>query len=230
VAKFTEGAWVTIFLVAGIVLLLRKVRGHYRVIEESTDMDVSLDVGPLAPPLVVVPLRRWDAIALKALRLSLQLSREITVVQVLTQDRDVEDLTDRWEALAERPAREHGFDAPRLVVLRSEYRELFGPLLSFVHGLVDQHPGRQVAVVIPELIEPRWYHYLLHNHTPTLLKTLLLHRGGPQVVVVSTPWHLGAAGPERALVQRGTSWWRRRRAGKEHGEAPPRALHRNFHE
>lgn len=225
IAKFSEGAWLTVLLVAGIVLALRRVRAHYDVIEASTDIDLSLDVGPLAPPLVMVPLRRWDAIALKALRLSLQLSREITVVQVLTQDRDVEDLSARWEQLAERPARAHGFTAPRLVVLRSEYRELFGPLLHFVQTLAAEHPGRQVAVVIPELIEPRWYHYLLHNHTPALLKTLLLHRGGPQVVVVSTPWHLEAAGPERALVARRGGWWRRLRRD----DAADGAL-RNFHE
>jgi len=201
VAKFTEGAWVTVFVVTGIVLVLTKIRAHYDRIEETTDTELSLEAGPIEPPVVVVPLRRWDAIALKALRLALRLGREVTVVQVLTHDREIEDLTERWESLVDRPARKAGFTAPRLVVLRSHYRELFGPLLTFIHELADAHPKRQVAVVIPELVEPRWYHYLLHNHTPTLLRTLLINRGGPQVVVVSTPWHLEAAGTEKVLLR-----------------------------
>lgn len=208
VAKFTEGAWVTVLLVGAIMVLLRKVRGHYDLIEAGTETELSLEVGPLEPPIAVVPLRRWDATSLKALRLSLQLSREIHVVQVLTQDRDVEDLTERWQALAVEPSKALGLPPPRLVVLRSEYRELFGPLMRFIYRLTLEHPARQVAVVIPELVEPRWYHYLLHNHTSAVLKTLLLQRGGPQVFVVSTPWHLEATGPERSLLERPSPWWR----------------------
>ncbi|HVZ33885.1 MAG TPA: APC family permease, partial [Polyangiaceae bacterium] len=155
IAKFTEGAWVTVLLVGAIVVLLRKIRAHYDMIEACIETELSLEAGPFEPPLVVVPLRRWDAVALKALRLSLRLSNDVTVVQVLTQDREVENLSSRWDALAERPAREKGFVAPRLVVLRSHYRELFGPLLRFIQRLVAEHPQRQVAVVVPELVEPR---------------------------------------------------------------------------
>jgi amino acid transporter len=209
IAKFTEGAWVTVFVAAGIVVVLRKIRAHYARIEASTDTDLSLELGPLEPPLVVVPLRRWDAVSLKGLRLALRLSREVTVVQVLTQDRDIENLSERWDELATAPAQQNGFNAPQLVVLRSEYRELFSPLLKFIHSLADQHPRRQIAVVIPELVEPRWYHYLLHNHTPTLLRTLLINRGGPQVVVVSAPWHLEASSSEKRLLGQPPPWWRR---------------------
>ncbi len=210
VAKFKEGAWITLPLVAGIVLLLRGIRRHYDEIYECTKTDLSLDVGPVNAPLVVVPLRRWDAKSLKALRLSLALSQDVTVVQVLTKDRTLEDLTGRWRELAEGPAIALGLSPPRLVVLQSEYRELFGPLLRFVHRLTVENPNREIAVMIPELVEVRWYHYLLHNQTSAIMKTLLLHRGGPQIVIVNVPWHLDAVNPERQMLHRRIrAWWSR---------------------
>jgi hypothetical protein len=76
------------------------------------------------------------------------------------------------------------------VLLESPYREFFGPLLQHVRRLVDAHPRRYIAVVVPELLERRWYHLLLRSHRPTLLKWLLLIRGGPRVIVINTPWYL----------------------------------------
>lgn len=98
-AKFVEGAWITIPLAAGMVILLLKIRSHYDRIAECTRTELSLAVGPLNAPLVVVPLRRWDATSLKALRLSMTLSRDVVVVQVLTQDRELEDHTHRSVAV-----------------------------------------------------------------------------------------------------------------------------------
>jgi hypothetical protein len=126
----------------------------------------------------------------------------VVVVQVLTGDREVHDLRDRWAKLVEEPARRSGHTPPQLVVLRSEHRELFAPLLRFVTQLASEHPDRQVAVVVPEMVEPRWYHYLLHNHTASVLKAMLLFRGGPQIVVINTPWYLRDWLPERRRLLR----------------------------
>jgi hypothetical protein len=37
---------------------------------------------------------------------------------------------------------------------------------------------------------------VLHNHRSTLLKGLLLLRGGPRVVVINAPWYLKDEGHE----------------------------------
>jgi hypothetical protein len=202
VSKLTEGAWITIALAGGMILLFREVRRHYDFIAEVTSTDVSLEVGPPRPPIAVVPMRRWDAVALKGLRFGIGFAPDVVAVQVLTQDRDVDDLTTRWEELAVEPARKQGMKPPKLAVLRSEYRQLFAPLLGFVTELAEKHPDRQIAVIVPELVELRWYHYLLHNHTASIIKALLLYRGGPQIVIVSTPWYLRDWKPERRRMLR----------------------------
>jgi len=153
-------------------------------------------------------MRRWDAVSVKAIRFAHGLSEDVIAVQVLTGDRDAHDLTARWAELSAQIAPGSGGALPRLLVLRSAFRELYAPLLEFVRGLERQHAGRQIVIVVGELIEERWYHHLLHDHTASLLKALLLYRGGPQTVIVSVPFYLRAWRPERR-------WLRPRGGGRD---------------
>lgn len=214
-SKLGEGAWISVALVAAMVMVFKKVRSHYDFIAKVTATDASLAVGPPHEPLAVVPMRRWDAVALKAMAFAIGFADEVIAVQVLTGDRHVDDLTERWNDLAVEPLRKKGRAAPRLVVLRSEYRRLYAPLLDFVRKLETEHPDRPIAVIVSELVEPRWYEELFHSHTASLMKALLLFRGGPQTVVVSTPWYVGEWQPERSLARRWrdsrfAAWWRER--------------------
>jgi amino acid transporter len=211
-AKFKQGAWISVGLVLIMLLLFREVRRHYDFIAAATATDAPLELAP-KPPLAVVPLRRWNAVSLKGLRFALSTTSEIVAVQVLTGDREVDDLTSHWDELV-KPVVDAGVCRPRLVVLRSEYRQLFQPLVSFIMQLAKEDPDRQIAVVVSELIEARWYQRLLHNQTATIIRALLLFRGGPQIVVITTPWYLRDWLPERKRLQRlrkSVSWHRRDR-------------------
>jgi amino acid transporter len=190
VSKFQEGAWITVLLTAAVVLLLRGIRRNYDRIDDETDVDGPLQLGDPPPPIVVVPLKRMDRVARKSLRLAITMSPDVHVLHVRTGEHDMDDLSARWQQLVERPIRAAGFAAPKLVAIHSPYREFFGPLLAYIHRLADEQPRRYVAVVVPELVERRWYHWFLHSHRPTLLKGLLLLRGGPRVIVINTPWYL----------------------------------------
>jgi hypothetical protein len=75
-------------------------------------------------------------------------------------------------------------------VLRSSFRQLFTPLIDFVIELRDSNPGRDVVVVIPDLVVARWYQGFLHNNRGAILRALLRLRGGPNVIVLDTPFHL----------------------------------------
>jgi amino acid transporter len=218
-SKLAEGAWLTVLLVGGMIVTFRRVRRHYGFVARVTHTDASLEVGLPHPPIAVVPLRRWDAISLKALRFASGFAARVVAVQVLTGEEGEEDLTPRWRALAIEPARLRGLRPPELEVLASPYRQLMEPLLDYVLKLGHQNPERQIAVVIPELVEPRWYHYLLHSHAAALLKALLRLRGGPQVVIVSTPWYLKDWLPERRTLSQRTGFFHRWRARRRQGQA-----------
>ena len=66
------------------------------------------------------------------------------------------------------------------------------PLLREIDRMKAEHPDRLIAVVVPEIIETRWWHLLLHRRKPARLRAALLKREDHRVVVVSVPWYVDA--------------------------------------
>ena len=200
-AKFVDGAWVALVLVPGMLVVFAAVRRHYHTVAVEIAQPGPLDVGDLQEPIVVVPLSGWNRIAHKALRFALKLASEIHVVHVRSDER-AGDLSAHWGRLVEEPTRRAGLPPPRLVVIDSPYRRTLTPLFDYVMGLRDQHPDRQIAVLIPELVESRWYHNLLHNQRAQALKAMLLFYGGQRVVVIDVPWYLAAERAAHSAARR----------------------------
>jgi amino acid transporter len=197
-AKFAEGAWVTLLLIPGLLMLFYKVRGHYAYVARATACARPVEAEVGKPPFVIVPVKRWDAITRNALNFALRLSPDVVGVHVHTEAEGHEEpltaLQDAWRQYVEEPLRAAGRAAPELIVVGSPYRRLFTPLMHEVLDLRREHPDRQIAVLIPELVESKWYEYLLHNQRATGLKAALLLRGGKRIVVVNVPWYLGEEG------------------------------------
>ncbi len=188
VTKFASGAWITVLLVPTIIVTMHSIRRHYNRVHMETADTTPLRLTGLEPPLVVVPVARWDKISEKALRFGLLLSREVKVVNV---ESDSEPLDrELWERMVMQPIREHGMAEPELVSVSSNFRTILGPLMDYILQLEDDNPGRKVAVVVPELVVRHWWENLLHNQRVQLLKLLLLLRGNQRIVVVNIPWYL----------------------------------------
>jgi hypothetical protein len=193
VAKFAAGAWVTVLLIPTMIILMLAIRRHYeRIVTETAD-PAPLDLNGLCPPLVVVPVLRWSKIAKKAIRFALNVSPEVRAVHVGSGD-DAENLQERWPSLVEEPARQAGFSPPPLVLLESPYRFVLNPIVDYVLELERKHPDRQVAVLIPELVETRWHNYLIHNQRAEWLKALLLLKGTQRIVLINVPWYVQLPG------------------------------------
>jgi amino acid transporter len=190
VAKFVEGAWVMVLLVPGLIALFRSVNAHYRSIGREVATTEPLNACDLKPPLTLVPVRGWSAITRKALRLAMKLSPEVYALHIAGDERAMLALEDGWEALVREPARAAQRDPPKLIVVYSPYRRLYAPLKEIVSDLQRTHPDRDVAVIVPELVGTRWYDYVLHNQTASVIKAYLRLSGFRRVVVVSVPWYL----------------------------------------
>lgn len=190
VAKFVEGAWMTVVLVPAILVLFARVKRHYgRVVRQVTCLR-PLDLSGLEPPIVVVPVDTWNMVTAKALRFGLRISSDVRAVHVGVNEAKRQALQEQWQLEVEEPARRAGRPAPRLIVLPSPYRRLFLPLIDFVQQLEQENPAREIAVIIPELVERRWYETLLHNHRAEVLKARLLLEDSERVALVNIPWYL----------------------------------------
>jgi amino acid transporter len=187
-AKFAEGAWVVALLVPSLMAVMRSVRRHYDMVARETAPMPGALAGPLRSPLVVVPVETWSSVSQKALRFALTLSHEVQVVHVESEEDDA--LIRDWAKEVEQPVKAAGLRVPALVLLQSPYRYVIQPILEHVLAVELEHKDRMVAVVIPELVQRRWYHYILHNQRGKLLAALLLVKGDRRIVIVNVPWYL----------------------------------------
>ncbi|HEV2710207.1 MAG TPA: APC family permease [Edaphobacter sp.] len=191
VTKFLSGAWVTAILIPLLILIMLGVKRHYsRVKREMKDM-TPINLVNLEPPIVVIPMARWDRVTEKALRFGLLLSQEIKVVHVHSDD----ELTDEglegiWEDKVLAPIRKEGLKEPELITIASSYRFVLSPLMDYILKLEDQNPGRKVAVLLPEMVVAHWWENALHGQRVQLLKLMLLLKGNQRIVIVNIPWYL----------------------------------------
>ncbi|MFZ0961345.1 MAG: APC family permease [Terriglobia bacterium] len=191
VAKFTQGAWVTVLLIPSIMMVMMAIRRHYRLVEAEVAHPAPLDFTHLPAPLVVVPLLSWNRVSQKGLRFALNISSEVQALHI-DCERDDGSFAQAWGQYVEGPAIREGHAPPRLIELPSPYRFVIYPILNYILELERTNPGRQIAVLIPELVERHWYHYFLHNQRAEWLRALLLAKGGQRIVLVSVPWHIMA--------------------------------------
>jgi amino acid transporter len=189
IAKFVEGAWMVVLLIPALMLFMIAVRRYYDAIDRETAAG-PLKVTPLCHPLVVVPISQWSVISQKALQFAMTISDEVTAIHV-ESEQHADTLPGEWRSRVEEPTRRAGRKAPRLAVVKSPYRFVVGPIIDFILDLERHHPQRTVAVVLPQLVQRRWYHYFLHNHQGELMAALLLLKGERRVVIVDVPWYIG---------------------------------------
>jgi amino acid transporter len=190
ISKFVEGAWIMMILIPTLLVVFNAVHAHYRYVAKELATDLPLDASGLVPPLVLVPVRGWSVITRKALRFALKISPDIYALHVADDEEAMVTLEDGWERHVLAPSRAADRIPPKLIVAYSPYRRLFAPLKQVIGDLEKSHPGRDIAVIVPELVGTRWYHYVLHNQTAAVIKIYLNLSGFRRVVVINVPWYL----------------------------------------
>ncbi len=184
VFNFANGAWIAIALIVLVVVLMGAIKRHY----EAVRIDLALDKGADSPTLPsathgIVLVAQLHRPALHALAYA-KAARHSTLKAVTVQmDRGASvALQKRWAAMNLGTA---------LVVLDSPYRDLVGPVMSYVKTLHLRSPREAVFVYVPEYIVGRWWEQLLHNRNTARLRAQLLNV--PNVVVSAVPWKLESA-------------------------------------
>ena len=194
VAKFTQGAWITVLAIPALILLMSTVHRHYEEIQSETECHSPANLKNIVPPLVVVPLQRWSKLAEKALRFGYVLSRHLLVLHIVTEDQQQDpgkdDLMKLWDEYIEKPAVRAGFNPPELVIVKSRYRLVITPIYEYILELAQKDPDRWISVLVPELVERHWYYFFLHNQRATALKLILYAKGDRRINVVNVPWYL----------------------------------------
>jgi amino acid transporter len=176
VAKFVEGAWITLLFIPATVFCFALVRYHYHAVKVQTLCKLPVDIASLkTSPIAVIAIDRWSTITRQGIEFAARVSPDIIAVHVeLNQHSEL--LRGEWEHYVEKPFRECGKKPPELHFLPSPYRFVIVPFVQFVLELSKKNPERYIFVVIPELVEDKWYEYFLHNQRGRLLEWALMAR------------------------------------------------------
>jgi amino acid transporter len=188
-AKFADGAWITVLLVLVMIVFMRAVNRHYVRVNREIDLDRPIVPAEVSEPIVVVPIDRWSRISEKALSFALSMSCDIRCVHVQTVE-GPDSFCDAWEKDIVAPLKAAGRCIPKLITLQSPYRYIVYPVVDYVLNVERESATCKVCVLVPELVVHRWWEGMLHNRRSDLLKVMLLMRGNRRIVVINIPWYL----------------------------------------
>lgn len=168
VAKFTEGAWISLSVMPLLVYAMRAIHHHYEDLKHQLSLERAKPPRPFRGHKVIVPVNNLHRGILEALRYAKAVSDDVTAVYVEIEPGAREEIERKWERWVP--------DVP-LVVLPSPYRSVVGPILLYLDQVQrEAGPDTALTVVLPEFVPRRWWHHLLHNQTALMLKFALLFR------------------------------------------------------
>ena len=178
ITKFTEGAWIIIFLIPILVLHFQATNRHYGRVAEQLSLK-GVDVPPRKHNTVIVPIGGVHRAVVQALDYARTLSDDVRAVYVDVDPHATQEIRDEWARWGK---------GIRLEILASPYRSVMEPLLEYIEITNEERPDDFVTVLLPEFVPARWWHHLLHNQRALLIKGSLLFR--ENIVVTSVPYHL----------------------------------------
>lgn len=180
--KFMHGAWMVVVLIPIFVIIFRKIREHYEATakELTRPHGVAVTQARILKHTAVVPISGIHQGVIDALSYALSISKDVRACYVEINPEATERLMAEWNEVAPQLP---------LVVLKSPYRSVIGPIVRYVHRVEHEMNDDIVTVIIPEFVTKKWYHQLLHNQTAIVLNLAL--RGRKDIVVTSIRHHLG---------------------------------------
>jgi hypothetical protein len=189
VTKFAEGAWLVVIVMPALYLLMFSIRRHYDMIAREVAISGRLTFQPPSDIIAIVPVETPNALMRKALQTACGLSRRVQILHI-EQENSPPDFVSEWNSHVRASIKEAGFPEPELVILESPYRKVVSPILEHIWKLERENPDKTVVVLIPQLIEARWYYRFLHNQREMILRNELLLKGENRILVVNVPWQI----------------------------------------
>ncbi len=175
--KFAAGAWLVILLIPALVFMMLFVRRQYRVEERELRVRDDMVFGPPhRRQRVILPVSGLNRAVVQAVAFGRTLSDDVRVLYVTDDVEAGERLRERFE---------HQLPGIQFVIIESPYRQLLGPIASYL-DVMDHDPELITIVVLPERVSRHWWERLLHNRNATRLRQQLV--GRPNTVVASVPY------------------------------------------
>ena len=193
--KFLAGAWISVMIMLGFMLMFALIRRHYDWFSERTKVDEdALPMGVVtAVPLVgggdptryipprdhvIGPVDGVNNISLGAIGMAREMSRMVTAVHLTDDPEQAEEFREEWSRAVPDVA---------LLVIESPYRSFVAPMLAYIESLEKTEPQR-ITIILPSFVVNHWWERLLHNRDVLRLRPFLKER--ESIRVVDFPYRL----------------------------------------
>ncbi len=175
VTKFTDGAWLPVFIIPLLVVIFKLIKRHYMKVRAAVAVEPGYKV-PRQTHLVIVLVGAMNRGTLNAISYAKSLAPDrLIALTVAHDDEEAEHIAQQWI--------DYGMTV-KLDIIHSPFRELSGVIMNRIDELDAEDADDIVTVVIPEFVtdlRTQW----LHNNSAFTLKAKLLYR--PNTVVTSVP-------------------------------------------
>jgi amino acid transporter len=175
VTKFTDGAWLPVFIIPLLVVIFKLIKRHYVKVRAAVAVEPGYKVARKTH-LVIVLVGAMNRGSLNAIAYAKSLAPDrLIALTVAHDDEEAEHISQQWI--------DYGMTV-KLDIIHSPFRELSGVIMNRIDELDAEDADDIVTVVIPEFVtdlRTQW----LHNNSAFTLKAKLLYR--PNTVVTSVP-------------------------------------------
>jgi amino acid transporter len=186
ISKFTEGAWLIVLIIPGLVFLFSRVHRTYARIGALLELGETPKPPAKKKSRVVVPVSSLSRLTAAGISTALSISDDVVAVTVCFTDAEDEaadvSFRDRWE--------QWNPNVP-LITLPSKHRAIAPPIVEYLCRLEaeDQDKYHQLIVLIPEVQPRRFWYYLLFNQRGVILDRAI-RRGTVNVVLCRLRYRL----------------------------------------
>jgi len=187
ISKFREGAWISVLVIPGFVLLFLRIRKHYEGVSAQLSMHgLPPSLRNFPRPRVVIPVSGIHRGMVDAVNFARSISERVTAVYVnVNPGSGEEGLRRDWDCW---------FPDVNFVIVPSPFRSLVEPLLTFLDKTDEENnDGMQAVLILPELIPASSLQEILHNQSADEIKKALLYQrrtSGLQRIIIDVPYHL----------------------------------------
>jgi hypothetical protein len=189
VTKFAEGAWLIIIVIPILYFFMFSVHRHYTRIAREVAISGTINLRPPREIIAMVPVENLNALAEKALQIAYGVTDRVHVLHVKDETKD-RDFASEWREYVQASLDAAKLPSATLVVIESPFRRVIAPILDYIWELERRSPDFTIVVLVPQLIEAKWYYTFMHNQRATILKTRLLLEGQNRILIVNIPWKL----------------------------------------
>lgn len=179
--KFYDGAWMVVICITILVLLMTRVKRHYKNVRENLKIDKEpseLIIRKKITNHMIVPVQTINKSFIKCLNYALAVGDTVEVYHVSINDEDSVKLTEKFKKL--------GIDTP-LIIEQSRYRNVNDKLLRYVDKKQDGlNKCEMITIVMPQFVIRKWWHQILHNQTSLFLRQDILKRRN--IAIVTLPY------------------------------------------